>query len=131
SVSPTTPTLQPHFITETSPKRWQALWRVIAATEADAKTMFEQFGAVQKAIAARYGGDPSVHDLPRVVRLPGFIHRKGKPFLSRAGTKNQTSRRMTGTKSAAPFRQWMMRSRHGPTRSRRALATTFRSAGNF
>ena len=49
--------------------------------------MFEQFGAVQKAIAARYGGDPSVHDLPRVVRLPGFIHRKGKPFLSRAGTK--------------------------------------------
>jgi len=82
-----TPTLQPHFITETSSKRWQAFWRVIAATEADAKIMFEQFGAVQKAIAARYGGDPSVHDLPRVVRLPGFIHRKGKPFLSRAGTK--------------------------------------------
>jgi hypothetical protein len=100
-----TAVLQPHFISETSPKRWQAFWRAAAATEADAKAMLEQFGAVQKAIAARYGGDPSVHDLPRVVRLPGFIHRKGKPFLSRAGTKKSdiTSYDWSKIRSAFPL----------------------------
>jgi hypothetical protein len=81
--------LQPHIITETSPERWHAYWRVdtdppIEDAGGDAnKTMLEQFGKVQKAIAARYSGDSSVHDLPRVMRLPGFVHRKGKPFVSR------------------------------------------------
>jgi Protein of unknown function (DUF3987)/RepB DNA-primase N-terminal domain len=42
----------------------------------------EQFAELQKALAARFGGDPSVHDLPRVMRLPGFFHRKGAPFLT-------------------------------------------------
>src|SRR5262249_35930198 len=42
-----------------------------------------QFEPLQKAIAARFNADPSVHDLPRVMRLPGFIHRKGEPFLVR------------------------------------------------
>lgn len=36
----------------------------------------ERFQAVQKAIAARLGSDPSVSDLPRVMRLPGSLHRK-------------------------------------------------------
>ena len=45
-------------------------------------SLLDQFGAVQKAIAARFNGDKSVHDLPRVMRLPGFIHRKGEPFPS-------------------------------------------------
>lgn len=42
-----------------------------------------QFGPAQKALAEKFGGDPSVHDLPRVMRLPGFLHRKGEPFCSR------------------------------------------------
>jgi hypothetical protein len=45
--------------------------------------MLEQFSKVQKAIAGRYKGDSSVHDLPRVMRLPGFVHRKGEPFVAR------------------------------------------------
>jgi hypothetical protein len=81
--------LQPHIITETSPERWHAYWRVdpdppIEGAGADAKkTMLEQFSKVQKAIAARYSGDSRVHDLPRVMRLPGFVHRKGESFVSR------------------------------------------------
>jgi hypothetical protein len=39
----------------------------------------ERFGEHQAALAARFGGDPSVKDLPRVMRLPGFLHRKGTP----------------------------------------------------
>ena len=43
------------------------------------------FEPLQKEIAARFKGDPAIHDLPRVMRLPGFVHRKekDKPFLSR------------------------------------------------
>ena len=41
------------------------------------------FSELQKALAAEFSGDPKVHDLPRVMRLPGFLHRKGQPFQCR------------------------------------------------
>ena len=97
-----TPT-QPHIIVESSPKRFHAYWlikplvvehdkkeadgKITKAKEVDGKITPDQFSAVQKAIAARYSGDSAVHDLPRVMRLPGFIHRKGAPFLSAPGTR--------------------------------------------
>jgi hypothetical protein len=34
----------------------------------------------QKAIAKKFDSDPKVCDLPRVMRLPGFYHCKGKPY---------------------------------------------------
>jgi hypothetical protein len=64
----------PHIVTDTSPGRWHAYWRV-------ADMSLDQFGPVQEALAAKFNSDPSVQDLPRVVRLPGFMHRKGEPFL--------------------------------------------------
>ena len=67
--------MQPHIVAESSPGRWHAYWRVD-------KLPLDGFTPLQKAIAARYNGD-KVHDLPRVMRLPGFIHGKGEPFLSR------------------------------------------------
>lgn len=39
------------------------------------------FGPTQKALAERYGTDPSVFNLNRVMRIPGFMHNKGDPFL--------------------------------------------------
>lgn len=36
----------------------------------------EAFGSAQKRLASHYGTDPSVHDLPRVMRLPGTPNRK-------------------------------------------------------
>ena len=43
----------------------------------------DQFESVQKTLIARFDGDPAVHDLPRVMRLPGFYHHKHEPFLVR------------------------------------------------
>lgn len=37
----------------------------------------------QKRLARYYGSDPKIHDGPRVMRLPGFYHRKGAPILVR------------------------------------------------
>jgi hypothetical protein len=68
--------LEPHIIIESSPRRWHAYWL------ADGVPL-EQFKRLQQAIAARFDSDPKVCDLPRVMRLPGFLHNKGEPFLSR------------------------------------------------
>jgi len=40
-----------------------------------------RFVAAQKALAAALGTDPAVCDLPRVMRVPGFLHMKREPFL--------------------------------------------------
>jgi hypothetical protein len=64
---------RPHIIVETSPGKWHAYWL--------ADLPLDRFGPVQKTLIGQFGSDPSVHDLPRVMRLPGYEHRKGKPFL--------------------------------------------------
>lgn len=68
--------LTPHIVVESSPRKYHAYWLL-------ADCALEQFRPLQKALIAKFNGDPSVHDLPRVMRLPGFIHRKGAPYRSR------------------------------------------------
>src|SRR5262245_3565020 len=69
--------LLPHIINETSPGRYHPYYIIGDDMPLD------RFEPLQKTIAARFNGDLSVHDLPRVMRLPGFVHRKGEPFLVR------------------------------------------------
>lgn len=38
----------------------------------------DEFGSIQSALANKFGTDPSVHDCPRVMRIPGFYHLKRK-----------------------------------------------------
>ncbi len=66
--------LSPHIIVESSPGRYHAYWLVEGLT-------LEKFTPVQKALIQRFSADPAVHDLPRVMRLPGFFHRKDEPCL--------------------------------------------------
>ena len=61
--------LEPHFVVASSPKRFHAYWLVDDCP-------LDQFGRVQLALARRFDGDTSPHDLPRVMRLPGFRHFK-------------------------------------------------------
>lgn len=68
--------LAPHCIVESSPARWHAYWRV-------ADCPLQSFQPMQRALAGRFKSDPKVCDLPRVMRLPGFQHRKGQPFTTR------------------------------------------------
>lgn len=69
----------PHIVVESSPDKWHAYWRVQGASLADFKDR-------QHALADRFSGDPSVCDLCRVMRLPGFWHLKGTPFQTRLVT---------------------------------------------
>ncbi len=68
--------VEPHAVVESSPGKWHVYWLVNGCK-------LDQFKAVQTALAAKFNGDPSVNDLPRVMRLPGFLHRKGEPFCTR------------------------------------------------
>lgn len=68
--------LEPHFIVESSSGKWHAYWLVDGLP-------LDKFEGVQRRIAHRFGSDPSVHDLPRVMRLPGFDHHKAEPHRVR------------------------------------------------
>jgi hypothetical protein len=43
----------------------------------------DAFTATQELIIKRFSSDPKPKDLPRVMRLPGFLHRKSEPFMTR------------------------------------------------
>ncbi|MDP1649654.1 MAG: DUF3987 domain-containing protein [Rubrivivax sp.] len=68
--------VEPHAVIGSSPGKWHVYWLV-------ADCALAQFKPMQKALAAKFNGDISVHDLPRVLRVPGFVHRKGEPFRTR------------------------------------------------
>jgi hypothetical protein len=67
--------LPPDWVVQSSPQRWHAYWSVRNCTLVD-------FTPAQSALAFKFGGDPTVKDLPRVMRVPGFVHRKATPFTS-------------------------------------------------
>jgi len=67
--------IRPPIVCETSPGKFHAYWPI-------AGMPLEAFKGAQRALAATYGGDAKVCDLPRVMRLPGYLHTKGQPFRS-------------------------------------------------
>jgi len=67
---------EPNILVRSSPKKFHIYWLVDDVA-------VNQFSILQKRIIAKLGTDPSVHNLSHVMRLPGFIHRKGKPFRTR------------------------------------------------
>ncbi len=89
-------TLSPHIVVQSSPDRWHAYWLV-------QDFPLEMFTPVQKAIAARYGGDAKVCDLPRVMRLPGFFHRKSTPFMTGIHEIDDAHARYTEAEIVAAF----------------------------
>lgn len=61
--------MPPSIIVQSSPGKIHAYW-VVAGIKLD------EFTSLQKRLIARWESDPKVIDLPRVMRLPGFSHRK-------------------------------------------------------
>ena len=68
--------LQPHLLVESSPGRYHAYWRCDGLS-------LEGFPLVQATISNRLSSDPTVNDVCRVMRVPGFWHLKSEPFLTR------------------------------------------------
>lgn len=68
--------IPPRIVVESSPGKWHAYWPIVDLPPG-------QFSAAQVALASMFDGDPVVHDKPRVMRLPGFLHNKATPFQTR------------------------------------------------
>jgi len=68
----------PSIVVESSPWKFHVYWIVD-----DEMFMLEGFTQVQESIAAQFNSDPIVKDLPRVMRVPGFYHKKHEPYMTR------------------------------------------------
>lgn len=92
--SPLEPVLKapvlPSIVVESSPNRWHAYWGLEDCP-------LERFKPLQMALAEKYAGDLSVTDLCRVMRLPGFIHQKHEPFITRIVDINKTEENNNGS----------------------------------
>ena len=65
--------LAPHAVIESSSGNYHVYWLVSDGFPLD------MFTSIQEGISAKFGTDPNVKDLPRVMRLPGFKHNKYDP----------------------------------------------------
>jgi len=63
---------QPNYVLNTSPQKFQTVWKVEGFT-------IQQAEALQRSMAITFGADRAVVDVARVLRLPGFYNRKGDP----------------------------------------------------
>lgn len=64
----------PHITVESSPGRFHAYWRVTDCA-------LDQCEPALKQLIGRFDADPACSDRSRVMRLPGFYHRKATPQL--------------------------------------------------
>jgi len=69
----------PHILVESSPDKWHAYWFAKDCP-------LEQFRSRQEFFINKFSADPTVKDLCRVLRLPGYWHRKDIPFQTRLVT---------------------------------------------
>lgn len=67
--------LPPDWVVQSSLRRWHAYWKVTDC-------QLDEFASLQSDLAQTFNGDRTVKDLPRVMRVPGFYHRKAEPFRS-------------------------------------------------
>lgn len=88
----------PHMVIETSPGKWHAYWLA-------EDFPLSEFKRAQSEVAAAFGTDASVTDLPRVMRLPGFLHQKGNPSPVRIIAWNKRERFTAPEITAAPWGQ--------------------------
>jgi hypothetical protein len=76
--SPVEPVLayNPHVVVESSPGKYHAYWLVD-------NFPIGAFTDTQKNLARIFAGDKAVNDLSRVMRVPGYYHRKSGRFLTK------------------------------------------------
>lgn len=77
----------PNYLVSTSPDKWQVIWRVEGFEKAAAEEL-------EKGLVRSTGADPSVVDVARVLRLPGFYNHKYRhAYLVTAEARSDAIRR--------------------------------------
>jgi hypothetical protein len=81
--------LKPSFTINTSPGKHHAYWLIDECP-------LDQFKPMQQKLAHILDSDPAVCDLGRIMRVPGFYHLKGNPFLVSIDCPEQVKRYSLG-----------------------------------
>ena len=68
--------IRPAMMVQSSTGKAHVYWSVYPYLDAD------KFTAIQRRLITTFDGDKVIHDLPRVMRLPGFYHCKAQPVLT-------------------------------------------------
>jgi hypothetical protein len=122
--------IAPSMIVQTSPGHFHRYWLVEGAWPADEQGRAD-FAAIMERMVETYASDKSAKDISRVLRVPGFFHRKADPHLVRiveASGKRYTRAQLVAAfppierepRKEAPRTEW--RPRHGEDeRIRKAL----------
>jgi hypothetical protein len=79
--------LPPSIVVESSPGKRHLYW-LLEAGEVPA----DKYKPLAKALIAAVGSDPSANDLARVLRVPGFMHKKGEPVMVKLLSANPERR---------------------------------------
>lgn len=69
--------VEPSILVESSPGKFHAYWLV------DGPFPHDEFKPAMRRLVQIFGSDPKVVDYVRVLRVPGFLHQKGEPFMVR------------------------------------------------
>lgn len=77
--------IKPHLTIETSPNHYH---EHLFINDADP----DQGDAIMRTMVDRHGSDPNAKDRSRVLRLPGFYHRKSAPHMVRIIEQNDMPR---------------------------------------
>src|SRR5262249_29637637 len=67
--------LDPSLVVESSPGKFHRYWLVADHWAADERGRMDFAGVMERLIES-YGSDKNAKDISRVLRLPGFLHRK-------------------------------------------------------
>ena len=76
----------PSYIINTSPDRYQLIWNVKPGSFTP-----HEAESLMRGLATKYGGDRSVTDVSRVLRLPGFKHRGKNTWITMSSTSAKLS----------------------------------------
>jgi len=73
---------KPSIVIETSPCRFHCYWLAVI-DDKHYEIPIDAFKPIQEGIAEKFGSDPSVADITKAMRIPGFNHQKKEPFMVR------------------------------------------------
>jgi hypothetical protein len=116
--------LPPSMVVESSSGRFQRYWLVANDWPADEQGRVD-FAGVMARMVESHGSDRNAKDIARVLRVPGFLHRKDKPQLVKireaSGRRYMRAQILAAFPPVAPV---------APTISERAVAAIRRPCGD-
>jgi hypothetical protein len=103
--------IEPTFVVESSPGHFHRYWSITGDWPANDAGK-RDFRGVMERMIADYASCPGAKDISRVLRVPGFYHLKGEPFLVRIVKVHPQLRRYTREEILAAFPPIIPEPRH-------------------